>query len=299
MNKDIDRFDNMPNKESMRGSHHKDGWDMKIYDQGRHNYKIIYRYIDKCFSKSIGKNFDKVKKHIYEKMKYHNIARHDDDIIENSINWYIGSKKTKNSNYINSKYIVDSQNRIQFNKEYLERCKKRRRDMIISKLTIINPDIEPTYRLRDGITDSEIDKLKNVLINNGSYDKEFFNHISNGGIISRKKYLKFIYSLGYDISKYVESCFSIYSDNVLYIFDENSSEYIRYKKERSDSRRKVERERKKENEEYNDDLLFRIEYKRKQAEEEKNNIDRDRLGFDEESFKGDFYHGQKRKKKNQ
>lgn len=300
MNKDIDRFDNMPNKESMRGSHHKDGWDMKIYDQGRHNYKIIYRYIDKCFSKSIGKNFDKVKKHIYEKMKYHNIARHDYDIIENSINWYIGSKKTKNSNYINSKYIVDSQNRIQFNNEYLEKCKNRRRNMMKSKLTIINPDIEPTYRLRDDITDSEINKLKNVLINNGSYNKEFFNHISNGGIISHKKYLKFIYSLRYDSDdrKYVESCFIIYSDNVLYIFDEKSSEYIRYKKERSDSRRKVERERKKESEEYNDDLLFRIEYKRKQVEDEKNNIDRDRLGFDEESFKGDFYHGQKRKKKN-
>lgn len=301
MNKDIDRFDNMPNKESMRFSHHKDGWDMKIYDQGRHNYKIVYRYIDKCFSKSIGKNFDKVKKHIYEKMQYHNIARNDDNIIERIINWYIGGKKAKNSNYINSKYIIDSHNRIQFNNEYLERCKNRRRNMMRSKLTITNPDIEPTYRLRDDITDSEINNLKNVLINNGSYNKEFFNHISNGGIISHKKYLKFICSLRYDSNdrKYVESCFSIYSDNVLYIFDEKSSEYIRYKKERSDSRRKVERERKKESEEYNDDLLFRIEYKRKQAEEEKNNIDRDRLGFDEESFKGDFYHGQKRKKKNQ
>ena len=32
MNNDIDRFDNMSNKESMRGSHHKDGWCMnKVY----------------------------------------------------------------------------------------------------------------------------------------------------------------------------------------------------------------------------------------------------------------------------
>ena len=30
-------------------------------------------------------------------------------------------------------------------------------------------------------------------------------------------------------------------------------------------------------------------------EEEKNNIDRDRLGFDENSFKGEPYHGKKRK----
>ncbi len=291
MKVDIDKFDNMSNKESMRFSHHKDGWDMKIYDQGRHNYKIVYRYIDKCFSKSIGKNFDKVKKHIYEKMKYHNIARHDDNIIEKSINWYICKK--------DSKYIVDSQNRIQFNNEYLERCKNRRRNMMRSKLTITNPDIEPTYRLRDGITDSEINKLKNVLINNGSYNKDFFNHISNGGIISHKKYLKIIYSLRYDSDdrKYVESCFGIYSDNVLYIFDEKSSEYKNYKKMCSDSKRKNEREKKKEREEYNEDLLFRIEYKKKQREEEKNNIDRDRLGFDDNSFKGEPYHGQKRKKK--
>lgn len=123
MKVDIDRFDNMSNKESMRGSHYGVGWDMKIYYQGRHNYKIVFHYIDKCFSKSIGKDFDKVKKHIYEKMKYHKIARNDDNIIERIINWYIGSKKTKYSKYINNKYIVDSHNRIQFNNEYLERCK--------------------------------------------------------------------------------------------------------------------------------------------------------------------------------
>lgn len=304
MNNDIDRFDNMSNKESMRGSHYKEGLCMKMYDRGRYNYKIVSRYIDRCLQKSIGKNFDNVKKHIYEKMVHHNIARNGDNIIEKIINWYIGSKKTKNSNYINSKYIVDSQNRIQFNNEYLERCKNRRRNMMRSKLTIIDPDIETTYRLREDITDSEIDKLKYMLIKNGSYVKDFFNHISNGGIISRKKYQDFIYTIGYDdmvydTRKYAESCFSIYNDNVVYIFDEKSSEYKNYKKMCSDSKRKVNREKKKEREDYNDDLLFRIEYKRKQIEDEKNNIDRDRLGFDEESFKGDPYHGQKRKKKNQ
>lgn len=38
---------------------------------------------------------------------------------------------------------------------------------------------------------------------------------------------------------------------------------------------------------------------KRKAEEHKNDIvDRDRLGFDENSFKGEFYHGQKRKKRN-
>ena len=301
MNKDIDRFDNMSNKESMRGSHHKDGWCMKMYDQGFRNYKIVSRYIKRCLQKSIGKNFDKVKKHIYEKMSHNILARHEDNIVDSIICRYIGE---------NEKFILDSQNRIQLNKEYLEKHKKRRDDRMNGKLTIVDTSIETTYRLREDVTDSEIDKLRYMLIKNGSYDKEFFNHISNGGIISRKKYQEFIYSIRYDDAvkvrygydyiydtrKYAESLFTIYSDNVVYIFDEKSSDYIRYKKEVSDSRRKVNREKKKEREEYNDELLFRIEHKRKQREEEKNNIDRDRLGFDEDSFKGDPYHGQKRKK---
>lgn len=302
MNK-IDKFDNMPNKESIRGSHNKKGWDRKMYDQGRSNYKIVSRYIDKCLCKSIGKNFDKVKKHIYEKMCYHNISRNDENIIETTIHWYIGED--------DSKYILDIQNRIQLNKEYLEKRKKWREDRISGKLTIVDTSIEPTYRLREDITDSEIDKLKYMLIKNGSYNKEFFIHISNGGIISRNKYQDFIstiryddvikgrwgYDYIYDTRKYVESCFSIYLDNVVYVFDEKSSEYIRYKKECSDSKRKIKREKKKEREEYNESLLFRLENNKKCREEEKNNIDRDRLGFDDESFKGEPYHGQKRKKK--
>ena len=304
MNKDIDRFDDMPNKESMRGSHHKMGWTMKMYDQGFRNYKIVSRYIDRCLLKSIGKNFDKVKKHIYEKMSHNIIARHEDNIVDHIMCRYIGE---------NEKFILDSQNRIQLNKKYLEKCKKWRNDRISGKITIIDTSIEPTYRLREDITDSEIDKLKYMLIKNGSYNKEFFNHISNGGIISRKKYQEFIYTIGYDdmvkvrygydyiydTRNYAESCFSIYLDNVVYVFDEKSSEYKNYKKMCSDSKRKIKREKKKEREEYNEDLLFRIEYKKKQREEEKNNIDRDRLGFDEESFKGEPYHGQKRKKRKQ
>lgn len=44
-------------------------------------------------------------------------------------------------------------------------------------------------------------------------------------------------------------------------------------------------------------LLHDIEYERKHKDDDKNIIDRDRLGFNENSFKGDGYHGQKRKRK--
>ena len=56
-------------------------------------------------------------------------------------------------------------------------------------------------------------------------------------------------------------------------------------------------ENKKLEEETLSTLLWSIEDKRKAAEIAKDIIDRDRLGFDDESFKGEFYHGQKRKKK--
>jgi hypothetical protein len=78
---------------------------------------------------------------------------------------------------------------------------------------------------------------------------------------------------------------------------EGTPAYIQYMKEKEDAKRKDERERKKNREIYLDNLLYTIEQKRKLAEISKNIIDRDRLGFNEESFIGEPYHGQKRKKK--
>lgn len=63
-------------------------------------------------------------------------------------------------------------------------------------------------------------------------------------------------------------------------------------------RRKLEREQEKRKEEENKWILYKIEAKRKEKEEQLNIITRDRLGFNEDSFKGEFYHGQKRKRKN-
>ena len=60
---------------------------------------------------------------------------------------------------------------------------------------------------------------------------------------------------------------------------------------------KEEREKKKLNEETVSTLLWSIEDKRKADELAKDIITRDRLGFDDESFKGEFYYGQKRKNK--
>lgn len=79
-------------------------------------------------------------------------------------------------------------------------------------------------------------------------------------------------------------------------FYKGDKEFYRYYAELEDSRKKTERERKKRIKEQQENLLHDITEIRKRKELEKNLIDRDRHGFDDESFKGDFYHGQKRKK---
>lgn len=290
------------NKESLRRSHRKEGWDMKMYDHGRDNIKIVSNYIDKYLSRSIGKNFDKVKKHIYEKMRRYNSSKDDNNLVESLLSWRIGE---------GFKYILDSQNRIQLNKEYIDRRKYWRDRRLNEKLTIVDSDKEITYRIREDITDSEIEKMRDMLIKNGSYVGDKFNHIVNGGILPASKYREFIdsikedgviknrwgYEYIYDTRKYVESCFVMNEENVVHVFDANSSEYRQYKKERQDKKQKERREYKRQKDNYNESLLYCLEYNRKRREEEKNIIDRDRLGFDDNSFIGEGYHGQQRKKK--
>lgn len=296
-------IDRISNKESLRRSHRKDGWDMKIYGHGRDNIKIVSNYIERCLGRSIGKNFDKVKKHIYEKMRHNISSRYDINLVENMLPVFIGE---------GCKYILDSQNRIQVNKESNEIIKMRNEHKLIRKLTIVDPNIKNTYRIREDITDSEIEKMRDILIKNGSYVIDIFNHIINGGILSYSKYREFIESIKedgvkknrwwydeyiYDTRNYIESCFIMNDENIVHVFDANSSEYRRYKKEKQDKNHKERRDYKKQKDEYNESLLYSIEYNRKRNEEERNNIDRDRLGFDKNSFIGDGYHGQQRKKK--
>lgn len=67
-----------------------------------------------------------------------------------------------------------------------------------------------------------------------------------------------------------------------------------------DKRKQVATERRKAaklREEQREILLHNIMVEKKRKEREEDIIARDRHGFDDESFKGEFYHGQKRKKK--
>lgn len=305
MSQKNNKLKEISNRESMRRSHYGKSWDMDIYEQGRYNRKKVSNYIDRYLSVSIGKNFDKVKRHMYEKMHHYNKDRYDKDLIDSLIPNYIGEDRY-------CKYTLDSQNRVQLNKLYIDNQKKYREDRLKLKTTIIDNNKEKKYRIREDITDSEIEILKDKLIKNGSYSKDVFNHIVHGGILSGSKYKEFIEGINrdglvknrwgynvevYDTREYAKSCFSLCEDNIVYVFDGKSSEFRRYKKERLDKSHKDYREKKKLEKEYCENLLYSIEYSRKKKADDINIIDRDRLGFDDNSFKGEGYHGQQRKNK--
>lgn len=75
-------------------------------------------------------------------------------------------------------------------------------------------------------------------------------------------------------------------------------EYRRKMWEKQDQKKKTWREHLKQKEEYNSQLLGRIEADRKRKEMEENDTKIKKHGFSKtESFRGEEYHGQKRKKK--
>lgn len=81
-------------------------------------------------------------------------------------------------------------------------------------------------------------------------------------------------------------------DAILY---EGTKKYNRYVGELIDAKRKKRREYFKEKRKQQETLLHDLEQIKKDKELQLNIITRDRLGFDENSFKYSFYHGQKRK----
>lgn len=289
-----DREDMLPIRESMRKHSHKYGYDVKVFDHGIQNYKIVGRCIDNCLKKSIGKNYDKVRKQILEKMKYNQKARHEANIVDSLL-----STRFHNSY---GEYCIDSQGRIQINKSniswrktYSDRRKKARTTVIL--------DSSRTFKLKPSLTPSQLNRLEALLLDDGIALGKWFTDLCGGGSILEEEYnRKFKVGRGYrgwtPLKNQAEilSYFIVDKDIQTMVYEDNSAEYKKWKKESIDSEKKKLREAKRKNNEKLETLLHDIETAKKAKELAKDIIDRDRLGFDEESFKGEFYHGQKRKK---
>lgn len=86
-------------------------------------------------------------------------------------------------------------------------------------------------------------------------------------------------------------------EEVVEYVEVGSPEHKRFIAENSKQAKIEKKKREKEALAKLETLLHDIEYERKHKDDDKNIIDRDRLGFNENSFKGEGYHGQKRKRK--
>lgn len=308
--KDIDKFDNLPQRLSMRHTHYKEGYTMKMYDQGVQNYKIVGRYIDRYLKKSVGKNYSKIKKHILEKMKDFNVARHESNLVESLLSTRV---EFKDGDTRLREYVIDSQGRLQINKKEEERTQYWINKKKEQKETVGYDRTNVSYYLKKDLTDKQILLLRTVLVDNGVNLGDWFHHLCCGGEINEQKYTSIIYSIKNERKKvcshgytwynetsfardFVESCF-LMNGEIRYYHDYGSPEYKQWKKETRKQKDKELREHLKKREIINETLLHDIESDRKYKERVKDIVDRDRLGFDENSFIGEFYHGQKRKKR--
>lgn len=293
--KDIEKLDYLPKKESMNSSHRINGYDMKQYDNGWRNYKIVSRYIRNYLKKSIGKNYDKVKKHIIEKLKDFK-ARRQENLAESILGSYIGDE-----------FIIDSQGRVQKNKS-VEELRKiwRIKEKTIRRTIVIDNKCE-TFKLRSNITQEELTKLRNLLVVSAKiYSADDFEHLVHGGSISYDKFHSIFGEFDFfpyscwrfrcNESDFILSCFETNTPAKMYYFKDNN-EWKQWQKEKKDKINKQNRERERLKKAEDEMILCYIENNKKLKEREKDVIDRDRFGFNEESFKGEPYHGHKRKKK--
>lgn len=306
---DIETIENSPQRMSMRHTHYREKYDMKIYDQGTQNYKIVGRYIDRYLKKSIGRNYNKVKEHILEKMKDYNVARREPNVVETTLNSRV---EFKEGDTRLKEYVIDSQGRLQINKKEAERTqywidkKKERRTTVATDVS------NAMFFLRPDLTENQTLLLRTVLVDNGITLGDWFHHICCGGKINREKYDSIINHIKnertevnkhgykwYDETShardFVESCFMV-EGQTRYYYEYKSPEYRKWKKETLKQKKKEHRDRLKNWELKNETLLHDLENEKKRKELVKNIVDRDRLGFDENSFIGEPYHGQKRKK---
>ena len=182
---DIETIDNSPQRISMRHTHYREKYDMKIYDHGTQNYKIVGRYIDRYLKKSIGRNYNKVKEHILEKMKDYNVARHEPNLVETMLNSRV---EFKEGDTRLKEYVIDSQGRLQINKKEAERTqywinkKREKRETVGYDRTNVS------YHLKKDLTDNQILLLRTVLVDNGVNLGYWFHHLCCGGEINEQKY---------------------------------------------------------------------------------------------------------------
>lgn len=279
-------YETAPRHESMRKSSGYNSWDYDHYD------RKSYHYISRILENSVGKDFDKVFSDIcnkFRKKKNYNFRR---EFLRQIDPYYRAPRRRWRYNG----YYID-ENRIIRSYDAPEKKRKKVRVKVV--------DRPVKYFTANTRVFKEYSGVKAMVL-------QYLRHILSYKLFHERLPMKYYYLVVCHIEKaldylYPKKSYRKAPSEFLLIIDE--SEYItyyegerkfyKYLAETKDASNKVVREKKKEKEIYLSSLLNSIEAKRKSRERLENGVTRDRLGFAEDSFTGEFYHGQKRKKRKQ
>lgn len=279
--------DYLPKKISMRKIEYNSGKIKQNYHLGFNNkLRIFYAYLNNLLKNSIGKSFDsifsKFCKNIPEYISYVNTRTIFKDC-------FIEYKTIRNYISYYDTYTIDKNGCIQY---YCERRKTPRNDIEIRTDNYhyeINPDIFLKYY-----------NLNNLICKILG-EKEYFS-IKLTNKIDKSKYRKLIniidrhhYKLHEALKKdnvdiyygYIYSfIFKKIYDEPTQIIQRGTKEFKRFYKEKSDKDKKEQRNKEQKLMiEYEENLRKTLEIRKNELKQ--NLIDRDRLGFDDNSFKKD------------
>ena len=273
----------LPEHRSMRSSVNRHSKRLKYqygYHYRDHYNRDFYKWVDNFLEKSIGKDF----KYVFEKIREKfSPAIHSGfwtsplELLHGYVDEY---EEIPNSYWANSYY---------FDNDRILRKRKRTRRSKFVKVTKLRPT--SFYKIANSNW-----RVNTYICGRIGY-KRYRHIMDSGGYINKALAIKLRFELaskGIKPDDYISPVYECDS----YTCERGSKECSRYFAEQAKMQRKLERERENKRKEENRWILYKIEAKRKEREEQLNIITRDRLGFNEDSFKGEFYHGQKRKRKN-
>lgn len=274
-------------KKSGRTGRYEYMWPDGAYGkQGR-----ILRYIPRLLEKSIGKSFDEVfskfckeyPEYIGELNTREEFKNHFEEY-KPGYSWWrpYGS------------FHIDEQGRI--TPKYNTKRRRKHRN----KVEFYTEEPKHYYTLNRALLKKypALDNVIYLILGAELYNYLFYEDRLNERLIEKVQSLlryctnsqKILNALGNDAGNYiwgeevVRDLFKKESDTPTYEFKKGSDEYIQYHKEASDKKKKIQREREEERKEQYEAMLHKI-WELEQQEKKQNIIDRDRLGFDDKSFK--------------
>jgi hypothetical protein len=264
----------------------------------KHDFRRFYNWFKKFLKKHIGENIDDVFalfcKVQPEFVDGQNIREEFWDLFRQKGTWDPGVWYGYGRFYLDGKTLCfEPINKLR---------QKKHKDILLST------DKEPIYKVNSKVLGKllELPGIHEFLYN--YIGKQAFYDLCNAvnDIISASLYRKIdgIRWKLYDLVKGRSDYFYLIRDSLVYIDHKTSSieygtpEYRREMWNRKDKTKKSVREFKKDRERFNSELLGKIEAERKREEQLENDTKIKKHGFSKsESFRGEEYHGQKRKKK--